>query len=144
MTEFVVTKIPDLTWGEPRIARSVMKSGDPWGALAILKGTPWEDLFPQVPFQVFDQALRGYATPLMRIIGPPPVSLPKRLPITYTQCRDRKVCINAAPTCTPGKGMPECWGPEGLDGDAAEVASKVTRLWKEGVHVIVLLPEEGP
>ena len=144
MTEFVVTKIPDLTWGEPRIARAVMKGGDPWGILSVLRETPWEGLFPLIPFQVFDQALRGHATPLMRMIGPPPTALVKRLPYSHAQCRDRNGCINAAPTCLPGKMMPECWSPDGLDPGVAEVASKVARLWKEEVHIIVLIPEETP
>ena len=144
MTEFVVTKIPDLTWGEPRIARAVMKSGDPWGILSVLRETPWEELFPLVPFQIFDQALRGHATPLMRVLGPPPMALARRLPFAFTQCRDRDGCLNAAATCVPGKGMPECWVADGVELGAAEVASKVARLWKEGIHIIVLIPEKSP
>lgn len=142
MNGIVVSKIPDLNWGEPRVARAVGNDRDPWGVLAVLRDTPWEALFPLVPFQVFDQALRGHATPLMRILGPPPAALAKRLPIVYAQCTERLTCISATSACVPGAKMPDCWSGDSLPAEAADVASNVARFWKEGVPVIILVPEE--
>ena len=142
MTDFAVTKIPDPVWGSPRIARAIGRNGDPWGVLAVLRGTPWEGLFPLVSIRTFDQALRGHATPLMQVLGPPPHALAKRLSDSYRACRMRSGCINAAPTCVPGKKMPECWEPDQIESIAVEVASKVARFWKENVPVIVVVPEE--
>lgn len=142
MTEFVVSKLPDLSWGEPRVVRAVGNHRDNWGVLAVLRETPWEGLFPLIPSRTFDMALRGHATPLMRILGPPGEALSRRIPSGFRECRQRGDCVNAAPTCIPGKTMPECWEAEGLDRAAGEVASKVARFWKEGLVVIILVPED--
>jgi len=138
----VVVKIPDPAWGEPRIARAVGNDRDPWGVLSVLRETPWEPLIPLIPSTVFDQALRGHATPLMRLLGPPPTALVKRLPAAYTECRDNKGCINASPLCIPGKRMPDCWASKKLLPEAVEVASSIARLWKDKIAVVVLVPEE--
>jgi hypothetical protein len=79
---------------------------------------------------------------MMRMLGPPPEALAKRLPLVYTQCRDRKGCINASPLCIPGKRMPDCWEASGVLLEAVDVVSSVARLWKEGITVIVLVPGE--
>lgn len=138
MNGVVVTTIPDVAWGNPKIARAVGDDRDPWGVLAPLRGTPWEDLIPIVPASILDQAFRGHATPLMKILGPPPRALMRRLPVQYAQCRERHACINAGPLCRPGPKMPDCWEGEGLDSAAVAVASQVARLWREGTIVIVL------
>lgn len=142
MRGFAVTKLPDPSWGEPTIARAVGSSQDPWGVLSVLKDTAWESLFPEVPSSVFDQALRGHATPLMRVLGPPPAALLRRVPVIHTACREREACINASPLCRPGPKMPDCWDGEGIDQGAREVASYVARLWRDGVPVIVVIPGE--
>jgi len=108
----------------------------------VLKETPWEGLFPLIPFQIFDQALRGHSTPMMRILGPATEALMKRLPPEHKLCRVRKGCINAALTCIPGPKMPDCWEAGGVESNAVEVASKVARFWKEKVIVIIVVPEE--
>lgn len=94
-----------------------------------------------IPSPIFDQALRGHATPLMRILGPPPEALARRIPASYAACRMREGCINSASTCIPGKRMPECWEAEILEPAAAQVASKVAFFWKEGMHVLIIVPE---
>jgi hypothetical protein len=137
-----VTRIPDLSWGEPKVCRAVGNDRDPWGVLVVLKETPWEALVPLVPSRVFDQALRGHATPLMRVVGPPPSALARRLPVLYAQCREREHCVNASPACVPGEKMPDCWEGDGIKPEAVGVASQVARLWREGMLVIVVVPEE--
>lgn len=141
MNGLVIAKLPDLSWGEPSIARAVGSDSDPWGVLAVLRETPWEPLFPLIPSSVFDQALRGHATPLMRLIGPPGLALAKRLPLAYTQCRMRGGCINTGPNCFPSKKMPDCWEGGSLAPEAVEVAAQVAILWRDGIPVIILVPE---
>jgi hypothetical protein len=139
---FAVTRLPDPSWGSPKIARAVGRNGDPWGVLSVLRETPWEGLFPMIPSSTFDMALRGHATPLMKILGPPPKALAKRIPEEYRLCRLRNECVNAAPTCVPGSKMPLCWEAEKLELPASEVASKVAAFWKEGIHVVIIVPED--
>lgn len=141
MNGLVITKIPDLSWGEPRIARAVGNDRDPWGVLAVLRETPWEALLPLIPSRVFDQALRGHGTPLMRLLGPPPAALAKRLPVIHVRCRERESCVNASPICIPGTKMPDCWEGDSLDSGAVGVASQVARLWRDGIPVIIVVPE---
>lgn len=142
MNGLVTTKIPDITWGEPKVCRAVGNDRDPWGVLAVLRETPWEALIPLIPSRVFDQALRGHATPMMRLIGPPTSALAKRLPVLYAQCRERDQCVNSSPTCVPGGKMPDCWEGDGIDREAVGVASQVARMWRDGTLVIVVVPEE--
>ena len=86
MKGIVPTKLPDPNWGEPTIARvTPTEDGGMWGSLKFLEGTDWDSLFPRVHPDLLDQALRGYATPLMRVIGPPPKAFVKRLPVEQTE-----------------------------------------------------------
>lgn len=144
MKGIVITKIPDASWGNPKIARAVGNDTDPWGILAPLRGTAWEPLIPLIPSLILDQAFRGHATPLMRVLGPPPEALARRLPITYARCRDRDTCINSGPDCKPGPKMPDCWEGEGEgleDREQAAVVSSVARLWRDKIPVVVVIPE---
>lgn len=141
MTGIVSTKLPDASWGFPTVARAIPKDDDPWGCLGVLRGTPWEPLIPLIPNHIFDQALRGFATPLMRILGPPPKAFVKRLPLAEVPCAMRTACISHSSNCVPGPKTPECWEPSTFFGTEAETVSALVRLWRDGVVVIVVLPE---
>lgn len=138
MKGIVTAKLPDAAWGEPTIARVIpTEDGGPWGLLQFLVGTDWEGLFPRVSSDILDQALRGYATPLMKILGPPPKALVKRLPVVETHCSQRASCINHSPLCVPGPKVPECWESATFKGGEATLVNDVVRLWREGVVVLV-------
>ena len=137
MRGIVTSKLPDPAWGFPTIARVVPTDDDRWGHLRFLVGTDWEPLFPRVPADILDQALRGHATPLMRILGPPPKALVKRLPLAETQCSQRNTCINASPACIPGPKVPDCWESSTFHGPNATIVSYVVHLWREGTPIIV-------
>lgn len=141
MKGIVATKLPDAAWGFPTVARVIPRDGDPWGCLSILRGTPWEPLIPLIPDSVFDQALRGFATPLMRILGPPPKALVKRLPLAETTCAMKGSCVSFGPNCVPGSKVPDCWEPSSFFGPDAEAVNYLVRLWREGTLVIVVVPD---
>jgi hypothetical protein len=137
----VTHKLPDPSWGFPQVARVIPNDDHPWGALRFLVGTEWEPLFPRVHRDVLDQALRGHATPLMRVLGSPPKALVKRLPKADTLCAQRDRCINHKPLCVPGPKVPECWETSTFPPEVASLVNYIIKLWKEGVVVIVALPE---
>ena len=142
MRGIVTVKLPDPRWGEPTIARVIpTETGGPWGALHFLVGTDWEGLFPVIPKLVLDQALRGHATPLMKVLGPPPKALVKRLPVVETPCAQRRSCLNATPNCVPGPKLPDCWEPTTFTGAEANLVSLVVRYWRDGVVVVVEEPD---
>lgn len=141
MQGIIVTKLPDPNWGFPVIARVTPQGGNPWGCLAWAVGTPWESLFPWVDEHTLDQALRGYSTPLMRILGRPPSALVKRLPLVNSLCSLRHSCLNASEHCVPGPKVPDCWEAPGLEpGDIAS-ANYVVQLWRDGITVILQTPK---
>lgn len=138
MYGIVSTKLPDEAWGSPTIARVIPSDRDQWGTLVFLKGTIWEPLFPIIPPAVLDQALRGFATPLMRVIGPPTRAIVKRLPVENATCRNRLSCLSATDKCIPGSSVPFCWEAPGFETENRDVLNYVVQLWREGIPVIVL------
>lgn len=80
---------------------------------------------------------------MMRMLGRPPEALSKKLPEANRLCRLRKECVNAASICVPGKEMPLCWEGEGIDPEAVPVASKIAIFWKEGIHVVIIVPDSA-
>ena len=133
----IVQKLPDPAWGEPRIARIIPNDDSPWGAYHFLVGTDWEPFFPRVQKTILDQALRGYATPLMKILGPPPRAFTKRLPVEQTGCSLRTKCTNASPSCVPGAKTPDCWETSAFRGAEANLVNGIVMLWRDGIVVVV-------
>lgn len=140
MNGIVVTKLPDPAWGNPSVARVIPRNEDRWGLLRFLVGTDWEPMFPLIPDQILDQALRGYATPLMKILGPPPKAFVKRLPVDQVQCMNKKTCISYSPKCIPGPTVPDCW-ESAVFPEHRNVINNLVMLWREGIVVVVTVPE---
>ena len=132
----VVVKVPDPQWGFPQVGRIIPSRDSSWGMLAELVGTPWEPLFPSVTWEIFDQALRGYATPLMRSLGPPPSALVRRLPVLNGMCRQRLTCVTASDKCVPGPVVPDCWESPDFVTPMTSVLNSVVRLWRDKIPVI--------
>lgn len=133
-TGVVIVTLPDPAWGRPRLGRIIAGTeGGSWGPYAFLVGTPWEPLIPLVPGALLDAALRGHATPLLRVLGPPPRALARRLPVASTRCALRDSCTTAAPTCVPGPGAPLCWEPEGMPID---LMAQLIAAWRGNVVVV--------
>lgn len=137
--------IIDDAWGEVEIARPVPIDGDPWGDFAPLRGTRIWELINTVPGEAFADATRGHATPLMKVIGRPPVRNLQKLGQGYQKCINGDVCILRTDKCIPGDSTPVCFVPDaGLAerADVANIAAVVIRLWVEGVYFVVVGPGE--
>lgn len=142
MPGVLVCKLPDPSWGFPSVARIIPNHQNQWGRLVFLKGTVWEQFFPIIDPDIFDQAVRGHATPLMRVLGPPPVAFVKRLPIENGTCRNKGSCVNYSKDCVPGSKVPECWEPPEFPGEDTTLLSYVVQLWRGDVPVVILNPKE--
>ena len=134
-------------WGRILIARPLpRKIGedlDYWGCLAPLRDTPWGDLIPIVTGEVMSHALHGHATPLMRVIGPPPHALLRKIPDAFRQCSMMGGCmLYQKQHCQPGPKVPDCYSPPNMAEHAGFLASKVALAWKEKRYVIIVSGSE--
>jgi hypothetical protein len=106
----------------------------------VLQGTLWGALIPVIPHEIFEQALLGHIMPLMRVIGPDPAILCKRITEKEGRCIKalEKSCILASKDCKPCSKLPICYEPPLLEGMAAHAAKMVALAWKEKRNVIVV------
>lgn len=130
----VEVRLPDPAWGNPRLVRIVPSSDSSWGKYLFLVGTGWEPLIPEIPAEILDQALRGHATPLMRVLGPPPAALARRLPPEESVCALKGQCTAWTPGCVPGPRVPLCWEPPGEL--PLGLMGPLVAFWRQGVPVV--------
>lgn len=125
--------------GVVKLMWPIPRRGDPWGVLAPLKGTAWEPLIRVVSGDVVSHALHGWATPLMRVIGPSPRHVPRLLSEESGRCSMFRTCVAAGVNCRPGHPkLPDCYEAPGLDGRGPLLASRVALAWREGFYVLVV------
>ena len=110
---------------------------DAWGSLAVLRGTIWEEHITVVSGAVMSDALHGYATPLMRMIGREPRHR-ARMISDESPCAISNLCAMATGICRPGPKMPECYEAPLTDPAARHMASLVALAWKEGRYAVVV------
>lgn len=133
----------DPNHGEVLVAAVVPRGDDPWGILAPLRKTvPWGSLIREVSGESLSHARHGWATPLMREIGPHPRDLARRVSIVEGLCAQRDRCAAAGPHCRPGPKLPDCYDPPNLEGEAQMLAASVALLWREGRYVLIVLGQE--
>lgn len=130
-------------WGRILIARPLPRKVedelDSWGCLAPLRDTPWGDLIPIVEGEIMSHALHGHATPLMRVIGPPPKALLKKVPEPFRQCSMSKNCLLfTKDSCQPGPKLPDCYAPPNVPEQVGFLITKVALAWKENRYVVVV------
>jgi len=124
-----------------KIARPVPINDDPWGILSPIKDTPWGKLIPVVDGESFSHAVHGYPLILMRVIGPPPYALMKKIPSNYRVCQQYEKCIIFdSKICHPCPKVPECYQPPNVE--HPELIALVSKAWKEGRYVIIVIGEE--
>lgn len=128
-----------------RIVAAVPKGDDPWGVLAPLRGTVWGSLVREVSGEAMAHARHGFATPLMREIGPHPRVLSRKVPDEDGLCafaRDGS-CAGATLSCRPGPKLPDCYEPPRLaDPEAQRLATTVALAWRDGSYVVVVVGGE--
>ena len=127
-----------------KILRPTPTPDDPWGALASLKGTPWQPLIPEIPGDAHSHALHGYPGPFLAVLGRPPYAQALKLPESHRVCSmHNQGCLGAGEKCRPGPGMPDCYEPPGLDDpEARTAATLVAEAWAEGRYVVVIVGDE--
>lgn len=140
MKDFLVSRIPDKTWGSPLVARPVPKGTDIWGILAPLREDPmWGSLIPVVDGRTFERALLGDSMPLMRAMGLPPEGSLKQIRGDDRICVNKGTCALYDPEgCHLNKLTPECWESPLVDPLKSMAASFLTRLWRDGTYVVVV------
>ena len=127
-----------------RFLASIPSKKDPWGDLAVLKGTPWEAEIPVVDKMAYTDAINGWAAPFRKALGTPARVRAKRLPIISTLCGEHQqgTCPNRADHCRPGSGkLPRCYEAPFEDASVRNIASIVAEAWDEDRFVIVIRDE---
>lgn len=126
--------LDDPEQGEVKLLIATPRGDDPWGRLAPLRGTTWGDQVAVVSFDAMDQALRDWATPLMREIGVAPSVRARRIPDETGVCTLTKTCIGAKPHCRPGSEVPDCYEPP----EVGLLGTRLALAWREGRYVVVV------
>jgi len=130
--------LDDPSQGEIKLMVVVPHKGDPWGVLAALRGTPWAEQLSVVSGEVMSHALHGWATPLMRVIGPEPKYRGLHLPKKVGGCALKSGCILSSPKCRPGKKPPMCYEPMSYTGEIGLALTTVVMSWTEGRYVVIV------
>ncbi len=139
MRHFLPFTIQTTDWGPIRFARVLPTDSDPWGVVGLLKDTPWGTGISVVPGDLFSHALHGHATPLLRILGSPPETRFRHIPLGQTVCSESQGCPTFQPTiCKACPKVPLCYAPPALEGLARELATEVALFWRDGVYVVVV------
>lgn len=125
-------------WGEIKLMVVLPIGDDPWGVLAPIKDTVWGGQIRVVDAEAYSHALHGYLDPLMRVIGPEPKHLTKRIPLNQGRCALYKGCLTAGPECRPGLKTPGCYEPPALDVGVTPLVAQVVFAWQEGRYVLVV------
>lgn len=132
--------LSDREQGPVLLSVALPRDGDPWGVAAALRGTEWEVLIRTVGGEALSHAVHGWATPLVRELGPNPQATMRR---TVTPCAlsSGGQCVGATPDCRPGRKMPACYTPPDTDPDVASVVTTVLLDLRAGRHVVAV---DGP
>jgi hypothetical protein len=110
-----------------------------WGDLQPLQGTSWQQGVSEVTAAALSHALHGYATPLVRQLGRPPLSSAKKVSPEEGFCALQAGCIGwDSVRCRPCAKTPECYEAP-LEGF---VFRRVAEAWKERRHVVVVIGNE--
>lgn len=132
----------DKQQGEILLAVAVPRGDDPWGVLASLRGTSWEDQITVVPGSVMSDAVHGWATPLMRIIGIETRYRLRKINEDEGRCALTDGCAMATIHCRPGPKLPECFEAPLPTPEGRHTAALVALAWKEGRYVLVVEGKE--
>jgi hypothetical protein len=131
--------LTDPEQGELKLLVVLQKGDDPWGVLAPLRDTAWGEQVAVVSGSVFEHALRGWATPLMREIGVTPRVRARRISEEAGRCGLHGPCLGSKPHCRPGPDLPNCYEAPDLEwGAGLAEAVRVALAWREGRYVVVV------
>lgn len=132
--------LDDREQGPVLLAVVLPRDGKPWGVLAPLRGTPWEGLVRVVGGEALSHAVHGWATPLVRELGPNPLAVLRRHPTPCAMSTGDQ-CVGASPACRPGRAMPDCYEPPDADVDLSVAVTTALLDLRAGRFVVVV---DGP
>ena len=127
-------------YGDLKFLVAVPRPGEPWGALAPLRGTTWGSLIPVVSGDAMSHALHGNPQALLAAAGRPPQHQGKQLPLAERRCEVRTGCLlHRDSHCFVASGkLPECF-IAAIPGDHEQMlAAYVALAWDEGRYVVVV------
>lgn len=137
MKGFTLFTVPDTTHGEVHLAVVIPHGDDPWGVMSGVQETPWARLVSVVSGEAMSHARHGYATPLMREIGPHPHLLLRQM--ARFRCALESTCAGVNKHCQPSKTVPDCYEPPQISDPAiASVISQLVLWCREGRYVVVV------
>ena len=93
--------------GSLKIAKIFPKQNDLWGVFEPLRNTPLAKIIKEVPFSIYQDATKGYTPPLLNLIGDLPSLQIKRIPLSWTTCKN-KLCLLRDARCKLGTN-PACF-----------------------------------
>lgn len=132
--------LADREQGRILLSVALPRDGDAWGVAAPLRGTAWHGLVRTVSGEALSHAVHGWATPLVRELGPDPHATMRRIP-TPCALSSGGQCVGATPECRPGRKMPDCYDPPDVDPDVGGVVTTVLLDLRAGRHVVAV---DGP
>lgn len=114
------------------------KYEDQW---APLQGCQITEGFTVISKTVLNQALLGWTSPLVKMLGIPPAGALVKLSVLNKLCEARESCpMYTKNECVPQyKKMPWCFQPAGLESDAQRrLAAEVVGHWRAKTFVVVV------
>lgn len=133
--------LQDREQGSILLSVALPRDGEPWGVLAPLRGTVWEGLVRTVSGEALSHSVHGWATPIIRELGPNPHAVMRRHP-TPCVLSTGDQCVGSSPACRPGRGMPDCYEPPDADGDLSWAVSTALLDLRAGRFVVVVAGSE--
>jgi len=133
--------ISDPIHGDFRVLQVIPKREDPWGCLAPLQGTYWEQFISVVSGEVWSHALHGLTQPLREKLGRPPKTNAKLIPDKFAWCQKIAdgTCGMAGKNCRPGtKALPICYMAPHKEFHISDLAAGVALALDENRYVIVV------
>jgi hypothetical protein len=137
-------RLSDPAFPDVVVLMAVPHEDDHWGVFAPLRRTVWGTLIREVSGEAMAHARHGFLSPLMREIGPDPKNVARMVPDDAGMCALTVggACAGASPKCRPGKGLPDCYQPPGVDPEVQELVAKVALAWRDGCYVLVVAGDE--
>lgn len=123
-----------------RVLYAVPLPQEPWGVLALLRGTSWGDQILTVTGEALSHALHGRVKPLRDQLTYTPRIHVNRIPQNQRLCCwYGKMCGLSSLACMPGSGkLPDCYEAPTEQRELRSLATTIGRAWEEGRHVFVV------
>jgi hypothetical protein len=116
-----------------------------WKDFESLRDTIFGNQFSIVPQDAVYHALHRYSRPIVSRLGIPPEGALRKIPrecwYSKKRSQERKCSLYDKHQCfVTSKNLPTCFEPEEPSEEVRRKAAEVISLWREGVYVVVIVP----